>query len=136
LNVYTTAQLLAMLIHELDVAGMLHLPKMALFTNDVVPSPNKVVADFTITDFGGLTNLKSVVYGTPFVNDSLQAEVRGANLSWATVTLPDPAVTAYGWVEVDTTGADVIRAERFAVPFQFNRAGQVFTMTPRIVWGN
>lgn len=136
MNIFTTAQLLAMMIYELATGGNFNLPKMALYTNDIAPAPGRPLADYTITDFAGLTNLKNVVFGTPFINDSLQAEARGALLTWTTVSLPDPAVTVYGWVEVDTAGTDVLRAERFAVPYQFTRIGQSFSLVPRLVFGN
>jgi hypothetical protein len=136
LFITTTIQLLAEVIALLGTGAPFTGAKMALFTNAKNPSPGDVLADYTITDFAGLTNTKSVVWGTPFINDLGQAEVRGGSLNWASVTAPPDAVTAYGWVELDTTGATVLRAERFAVPYSFARAGQVLTLVPRLVLGN
>lgn len=129
-------QLLAMAIELIDTGNVFAGVKWALYTNDVVPANNKVLTDFTITDFAGLTNLKAVTWGAPFVNDSGQGEVRGANLNWLTVTAPTENVIAYGWVEVNTAADTLLRAERFAEPYTFNRAAQLFTMTPRLLLSN
>lgn len=118
------------------VGGVYAGVKWALFTNNVNPSLNMVPGDFSIADFGGLTNLQAVTWGTVFLNDSGQAEVRGDSLSWLTTSDPLTTTIAYGWVELDTAGTHVIRAEKFAVPYTFTRAGQELTLVPAARRGN
>lgn len=132
--VLSQGTLLAEATVEIATGGPFKTVKMALYTNDVYPAKTSILTDFTITDFGGLTNLQAIVWGAPWINDNGQAEVLGALLNWLTVTAPDPAVTAYGYVIANTAGDTLIMAERFAVPLTFGRAGQSEGVIPRLVF--
>lgn len=126
--------LLDQAIVDVGVGGPFEAPKIALYTNNVFPSRGSVLADFDIANFAGLTNQKAVVWGAPWLNGNAQAEVSGALLSWLTVTLPDPTVTAYGYVLLDTAGTEWLVAERFAESYAFTYIGQVFQLIPRLKW--
>lgn len=132
--VLAQATLLAEAVLEIAVGGPFHTPKIALYTNDLYPSRGSVLADFTITDFGGLTNLQSVVWGAPFINDLQQAEVLAALLNWLTTATTSLPVTVYGYVMTDTAGAVLLLAERFATPIVYNRSGQSEGLIPRLVF--
>lgn len=132
--VLSQGSLLAEAILEIAAGGVFVAPKMALFTNNGFPSKTSILTDFVIDNFGGLTNLKSIIWGAPWINDNGQAEVLGALLSWLTVTAPDPAVTAYGYVMTNTAGDTLLLAERFALPLVFGRAGQSEGVLPRLVF--
>lgn len=126
--------LLAEATIEIAADGPFEAPKIALYTNNVYPARGMVLADFTITNFAGLTNQKSVTWGVPFLNDNGQAEVDGGLTNWLTVTLPDPAVTAYGYVLLNTAGDEWLLAERFAEPIVFTRIGQSEGLVPRLIF--
>jgi len=134
--VNTQSALLADLTVGIAVGGTYHTPKMALYFVDYIPTLNS-----QLSDFGDLTGnlqftVQNVAWGTPFVNDVGQAEVRGAMLTWATTYTPPAAITAYGWVELSTDGLSVLRAERFAVSYTFNRSGQDLSIVPCLRKGN
>jgi len=123
----------AILTTEIAVGGIFEAPKMALYTNNVFPARGMLVGDFIFANFGGLTNQKAVTWGVPFLNALQQAEVLGGLLSWLTVTDEDPAVTAYGWILLNTAGAAWLAAERFAEPQAFGPAGTNLSIVPRLV---
>lgn len=125
--------LLDALAELIGVGGPYNAVKIALYTNDETPSRTSELADFTITDFGGLTNLKTVTWSTPFANAAQQAEVLGGLLTWLTTGATGLPVTVYGYVMTDTAGTALILAERFAVPFEINAAGQSRSLVPRLV---
>jgi len=126
--------LLDQAIAEIGVGGPLEAPKAALFTNDFFPVRTSVFADFTIGNFGGLTNVKNVVWGAPFINGLQQAEVWAGLLNWLTTALTLLPITAFGWVLLDTAGTDWLIAERFAESVEFTYSGQNFGMVPRAKW--
>lgn len=132
--VLTTLQLIAQALADVAVGGPFAGAKIALYTNNISPSKNRVLADFTIADWGGLTNLKALTWGAPFANDSQQAEVRAGLTTWLTLTTPVTEVIVYGYVVTDTAGAVLLMAEKFATPYTFNRAGQAFGFVPRLVY--
>lgn len=119
---------------DVGVGGPLDAPKIALYTNDFYPVRGSVFADFTIGDFGGLTNVKTVTLGAPFINQLDQAEVLGALVNWLTTATTLLPITAFGWVLLDTAGTDWLVAERFAESYAFTYSGQNFGMVPRLKW--
>ena len=132
-NIYT---LLAQAAIDIAVAGPYHGAKIALFTNNQNPSRSDVLSSYTVADFGGLTNEQSITWGTPFLNGNQQAEVLGGLMSWLTTSTTGLPVTAYGYVIVDTTGAILLLAEKFATPVTFGASGNSFSLIPRLVYAN
>jgi len=132
--VLSAATLLAQAVQDLDTGGPFDTNKIALYTNDVYPNRNSAVADFEIGNFGGLTNLKSIVWGAPFVNTLQQAEAMAALLNWLTTATTDLPATAYGYIITDTAGTGYVLGERFATPVTFNVSGQNLGLIPRLVW--
>lgn len=128
------ATLIDLLTAAVGVAGTYNGVKVALFTNDVNPNRNSEVADFDIADFGGLTNLKAVVWGVPFGNAYSQAEVMGALLNWLTTAITLLPKTVYGYIMTDTAGTVYILGERFAEPYTFEASGQNLGFVPRLVF--
>lgn len=125
----------------LDIATMLigtggpyNAPKMALYRAGPAPNRTSILADFDITDFAGLTNLKTVVWGAPFVNAAQCAEVLGAMLSYLTVTAVGLPVSIGGYVIVNTAGTDLLLAEPFPAPLVFTFQGQNQGFVPRLVF--
>lgn len=108
--------------------------KIALYTNDIYPSRTNVVGDFTIADFGGLTNQKAITWGTQFANAQQQAEVLGGLLTWLTTASTGLPQTAYGYVILKSDASDWLLAERFATPFQYTASGQQLSIVPRMVY--
>jgi hypothetical protein len=132
--VNSKATLLLQAIQDLGAGGPYNAPKIALFTNDMNPGRNNVFADFVIADFGGLTNVKTVTWGTPYINGNLQAEVLAGLLDWLTVSSALLPMTAFGYVLLDTAGTDWLLAERFATPWIFNTGGPPLNLISRLVW--
>jgi len=110
--------------------------KIGLYLNDVTPTPSSVVDDFNIDTIGGATQPKAITWAPAFINDNLQGEARGGLINWLTANDTGLPVTAFGYIIVDTTGAVLLLAERFAVPYTFNRIGQTFSLVPRVVFSN
>lgn len=119
---------------EVGVGGPFEAPKIALYTNDVYPARGMAIGDFDIANFGGLTNQKAVTWGTPFLNDSQQAEVLGALINWLTTALALLPITAFGYLLLNTAGTDWLLGERFAVSITFTRIGQSEGVIPRLVF--
>lgn len=132
--VLTVATLLAQAAIDLATGGPIHLPNIALFFNNLYPSRTNVLADYTITDVGGFTNIQAVTFGTPFLNGNQQAEALGGLITWLTTALTDLPATAYGIVLLNTDSSAVILAERFATPVSFNAIGNSFSLIPRLVY--
>lgn len=132
--VNSKATLLAQAIQDLAVGGPYHTPKIAVFTNDIIPGRASLYADFTVADFGGLTNKQAVTWGTPFLNSNQQAEVIAAIVSWLTTSAVGLPITAFGYVLLDNAGTDWILAERFPAPWVFNDGGPPLNFLPRLVW--
>lgn len=132
--VQTTTNLLAQAIQAIGTGGPFNAAKIALFHTAGNVGRTKTLADFTITDFGGLTNLKSLTWGAPFINQNQQAEVMAGNTNWLTVTAVLLPITVLGYVIVNTAGDTLLLAELFPVPIVFDHAGQNFGGVPRLVW--
>lgn len=132
--VNSKATLLAQAVQDLASGGPYHLPKIALFTNDFLPGRAAVFGDFTIADFGGLTNVQDVIFGAPFLNPNQQAEALAAMLSWLTVSSALLPITAYGYVILNTAGSNWVLAERFPTPWVFNAGGPPLNFIPRLIW--
>lgn len=132
--VETTQTLLAQAEQDVATAGAFHGAQIALFTNSLFPQRTNVLTDFTISDFGGLTNLQAITWGTPFLNGNQQAETLGGLITWLTTALTGLPVTAYGYVIVDSTSAILLLAEAFATPVTFAASGNSFSLVPRLVY--
>lgn len=132
--VNSKATLLAQAIQDLAAGGPYHTPKVAIFTNDFNPGRNSLFADFTIADFGGLTNVKNITWGTPYINSLLQAEVLGGLLAWLTTSATLLPITGFGYVVLNTAGDDWLLAERFAQPWIFNNGGPPLNLINRLLW--
>lgn len=132
--VQTTAVLLETATAMLATGAPFHGAKIALYTNDIYPVRTLALSDFTITDFGGLTNLQAITWGAPFLNGNQQGEVLGGLVNWLTTSTTGLPVTAYGYVITDSTGAVLQLAERFATPITFNASGNSYGIIPRLVW--
>jgi hypothetical protein len=126
--------LLAQATLEIGMGGPYNGVKICLFTNNIYPTRTNVLSDFTIANFGGLTNLQSITWGTPFLNQNQQAEVRGTLVNWLTTASTGLPITAYGYCITDTAGAVLIMAEGFAVPFTFSTTGADLAIIPRLVY--
>jgi hypothetical protein len=125
------SSLLTQLQNAIGTGGVRHGVYWGLYFQQVVPSIGMQLADFgDLTAGGAFTNEQLVVWGNVFFNDQGQAEVHGADLNWLTTYPVSPALTAYGWLELDSTKTIVLRAEAFAVPYVFTRAYQQMSITP------
>jgi hypothetical protein len=132
--VQTIFTLLAQALQQTATPGKYFGAQIALFTNNLYPTRTNLLSDFTIADFGGLTNLQALVWAAPFLNSNQQAEVLGALITWLTTSSTGLPVTVYGYLIVDSAGTDLLLAERFANPVAFNASGVSFSLIPRLVY--
>jgi hypothetical protein len=126
--------LLSTLAYLIGVGGPFNGINIALFTNNIYPTRNKVFADYTYGTFGGITALQSIIWGTPFLNGNSQAEVLGGLINFLTTSAPSSPVTAYGYLFVNAGATDWLLAEAFATPVVFSLAGQYLGIVPRMVY--
>jgi len=100
-------------------------PKMALFKNDIVPTPSNVLADFTEADFTGYAQ-QSPVFGAVVIDEN-GIPVAPAS---STFTASGSAITntVYGMYLLDSTGA-LVGAARFDSPRGFANLGDFEIVT-------
>lgn len=132
--VQTVVTLLAQAVAAVGTGGAFNAAKVALFKAPGLPGRTKTLADFDIVDFGGLTNLKSLVWGSPFVNANQQAEIQAGLTSWLTTGITGLPVTIAGYLITNTAGDTLLLAELFPTPVTFDRSGQNLSGVPRLVF--
>lgn len=110
--------------------------KLHLYTNNLIPTRNNVVGDFT-----ELTNVEVPGYvvtaptwnGTPVRNPSGSWEDRGSvSLFAATGTVPSPQIV-YGWYATNSAGSVLIGAGALATPFTYTKNGDGFRLVADLV---
>lgn len=128
---FPNAQALALLGVLVDVDGLLNGAKMKLFKNNLMPTPNSVIADFEIADFTGFSTSTALVWGTPYYQaDGTPVVLAGAKTF--IVTSADPVVgnTIYGYYITDGAGTALLYSERFDSPVLMAIVGTGITVEP------
>jgi hypothetical protein len=92
------------------VAGALLTAKLALFQNDITPTPETPLASYTVATFTGYL-VKTITWLAPSIADDGEPEVVGTVSEWR----PTDSVTpnsVYGLL-LESTGAALYQAGRF-----------------------
>lgn len=111
-------------------AGRLNGSKMILFKNDVHPTKDSVLGDFTPATFPGYATSAAIVWGAAFEAEDGSAQIVGPTVQFLSDDLPDPVETVYGYCVVNGDADELIFAERFAAPIQVDHEGQPINVVP------
>lgn len=106
---------------------------LRIYTNDLTPTRNSVVGDFT-----QLTNVEVPGYvattptwdGTPIRTPLGEWEDYGSDSMFAATGSPPSPQICYGWYLTDAGNTALVAAGRFAVPFTFVATGDGFRLEP------
>lgn len=115
--------------------AMLNLSVMKLFTNDITPSVNSLVADFTEATFTGYAPVTLTAFSAPYLTDDDQGAANSPLATFAPASPFTVGEIVHGWFVVDATG-DLVMAGRFDAPQNMNASGQLLQVLVRFVLGN
>lgn len=115
-------------------AGRFNGAKIALFTDDIVPSRATVLADLTQPTYTGYAISAAIVFGLAFTNDNGAAEVLGDGKQFP-CTADGASQTVHGYMCLNAAGTGVLWAERFDTPQTIATAGQNIFVLPRYQLG-
>lgn len=105
-------------------AGPLNGCKVRLFKNDVTPTKDSVLGDFTVPATTGLVTAVAPTMGVAFENGDGAAIAIGSPAQFVASADPEEPETIYGIVLTDAAGTGFLAAERFAEPVVIDHAGQ------------
>lgn len=91
-------------------------PKLHLYSNDLTPSPETLLADLTEVTSAGVV-AQTATYGTPYVDANGVAVVSGGEIVFTQTGAPNE--TAYGCYLTNTAGTVLLWSARFDAPFNF-----------------
>lgn len=104
--------------------------ELRLFKSNTTPTTSSVYADFTEADFSGYAQ-QPPVFGTPATIDGNGNAKSDAPALTYTHNGGATANNVYGYYVVDTTGPELLWAERFAsAPLSFAALGDNVVITP------
>lgn len=112
--------------------GLLDGAVVNLYQNDLTPTPNTLVGDFTVANFTGYAVSSAIVWGTVFTDASNVANSVG-DVKQFTCTADGTAQTIYGYY-VTVTGA-LRFSERFPTPIPVVHAADAVVVLPRFSFG-
>lgn len=118
--------------------GVLDTAKMDLFTNNVSPTAQSLLADFTIASFTGYAQA-DITWGTAYNNSDSEAEIDGSTCQFTfTDTTP---VTCYGYIvtavnPVTPSLTELVYAEAFASPVNLAVTDDAVVVVPRVTLEN
>jgi len=113
------------------VTGVLLANKVALYQNDIIPTPNRPLGDYTEADYSGYAK-EAITWSAATLADDGSVEVLG--IVGAFRPTPSPIVNSiYGLMLVDTTGVILYAAARFdAPPLPMNSTLDAIVVTVRV----
>lgn len=101
-----------------------------LFQNDIQPTKDSILADFTIATFTGFATSAAIVWAGPILNPDGEPIVIG-DLKLFTGGSPfTVSNTIYGYYIVDAAGTKLLWSERFALAQVVAAAGQSVQVVP------
>ena len=113
------------------LAGVLTANKVALYQNDIIPTPNRPLGDYTEATYSGYAK-EAITWSAPTLADDGSVEVLGIVGEFR----PTSSVVVnsiYGLMLVDTTGAILYAAARFdAPPLPMNSTLDAIIVTVRV----
>lgn len=98
-----------------DTLGQFDGAKIALFSNNIVPSPSSVIGDFTPATFTGSTP-QAITWGDVYSDgDGNAIAPGGSHLFPVTGAVSE---TIYGYIITDTAGTGLLAARQLPAPQQ------------------
>lgn len=133
--VFTNYALTALLTNATQnsggVAGILRGAKVHLFKTAVVPTPNSIVSDFVEADFTDYEEI-SITWDTPYINGSNQTVITGDTAVFSAGVSPS-SQTIYGIFVTDSSGDNLIYAERLSKPIAITIQGNGLSYAPALI---
>jgi len=109
--------------------GYLDTPSIRPFLNDIVPTPDSVYADFTVSATGGF-GAENITWGTPASDGFQGGQING------TVPAFDfdggELATIYGFLIANGAGTEFKTAVRLPEPYAISEADQI-VVVPRLL---
>jgi len=119
---------------EAIIAAQLDGGSLRLYKNELTPTVDSILADFTVANFTGYANKTIATWGTPYLDALGLATVLGGLQTWTCTDAVTPN-QIYGCYYVDA-GGELIFAERFSSPIPMGSADEVLNMVPKYQVGN
>lgn len=110
------------------VAGELAAAVVHLYKNDLVPTPNTILADLISADYSGYATKVLGTAGAPIINSDGAAQVVYPSQQWQHSS-GATANTIYGAYVLDAGGA-LLYVERFGTPVNMTDATDGFIYVP------
>lgn len=101
-----------------------------LFSNNISPVDNHVIADFTIATFDGYAAITGQNMLGPVINDTGEVELLSPNCVFIDTGATTPN-TIYGYFVTDAAVAVLYYFELFAIPQQMAKNGDVVAFVHR-----
>lgn len=122
-------------VTELTTAGVLDGVKVALFKNDLLPTPFSKLADFTEADFTGYARSAVLTWGSAFTDAAMNAIAVAGSIQF-NCTGSTTGNIIYGYYVITPGTPDELQfAERFPSPVGISQAGQAVVLLPKYVFG-
>lgn len=113
---------------------LLKTAKVAIYVNNLNPTPETVAADLTEASWTGYNRSSTVTWGLPVVSNSTGLPaIAGDAKTFSVTTQPDPAQVAYGYAIITTVTAvdHLLAVAPFDTPLQLADGTEVI-ITPRV----
>lgn len=128
-QVVPSANLLAGLTQLMATGGPFNALTLALYQNNLTPTPGNVLADFTIADYDGYANVAGVTFSSPYYDTDGTALAIGADAPFICTGSTTPN-TIYGYLYVDAGVTTLKAAFQFANSVGIAKAGQACPVVP------
>lgn len=104
-----------------------------LFVNNVTPAGATTEAGLTECSDSGYAAVNNVGYGNAVINAGNQGESDGPTITWTFTHFPGD-FTVYGYYLTDPVDGKLVFSERAANPFPCTAAGQIYVVTPKVLF--
>lgn len=116
------------------VAAQLDGGSLRLYQNDITPSVDSILTDFTVATFTGYANKTIATWGATYVDVNDKATTV-APLQTFAATAATVGNTVYGCYYLDSGGA-LVWAARFDEQWTFQDTGDTYNMVPKYQFGD
>jgi hypothetical protein len=123
-------------ILKADPSGMLFAVNVHLFKNDLTPTINTVLADFSEADFSGYSLVGPIQWGNMFINTAGQGVIVSLTSCQFIATGSTFQDVIYGYYVTQGTAPVLLRfAERFPAPVAISAANDAVVVLPQFTLG-
>lgn len=114
--------------------GPLAAAVLQLFSNDLDPNVNTLLADLVEATFDGYAEEAAYTLGGAYIDTDGQIHLTGPSKLW-TATGTTVTETIFGWMLLNTAGTALYLAGRFPNPIPITAIGDGVFVAPDLVWG-